>query len=232
MGIKLQSADIGSIKLTAADIDQVRLGASLVWSRSLMRDEFARADSVGMGSASWATHGPGVSPYILGVESGRARMGMPDGLIGQVLQTDTVRWLPNTTNGDDGYVEVQVGTRGASDSTMLSVAWRRCAESSPTHGVGISFQSAGVGIMRRVSGTNTRMALCGAFADGDILRLNQAGNVHTLFNNGTDVGVWNDSGATASKGSGFRRMAMTMTADKLFLGPRRFSTSFEYIECR
>lgn len=240
MGIKYgaSGADIVSIKYGASgqDVDQVIKDGNIYWSRSLMHESANRADAVGMG-ANWTnvlnTGDGGGSPYLASIFAGTIRMNIPDGLIGLNPQTSSWRWTPNVTNGDDGYIEVQIANKGSVlDEAAYSCAWRRCLNTGFTTAVGLGFFPSGVKIVRRLANANVAMQDCGSFSDGDIIRMIQTGNNHEVYREGVSVGGWNDSGATAAKGSNNRSMALTMGGTKDFLGPRRFSASFNYIECR
>lgn len=167
--------------------------------------------------------------FVIGSTGQMARMLIPDGLVSLGDQTSRFRH-PTTTAGDDGYLETQIANLGSPG--FVTQVFRRYANSGGASGVGLDFRNSQVSIVRRVSSADTLMAPnLAAVSNGDVFRLVQAGNVHTLYRNGdTAIGSWNDSGATAAKGSGNRSVAMMMQAAQQFLGTRRFSPSLAYVE--
>lgn len=245
MGIKYVSPaavvnDIASIKYGTLDVDKAILNGNIFWTRALMVDSFNIADQLGLDAAKWMnilnTGDGGGSPYLTSVANGNARMNVPDGLIGLNTQFSHWRWTANVTNGDDGYIETQIGNRGSSDDAALYTGvWRRTLNTNTTTftaGVGMVFSPAGLLLTSRISSVNVTRYNCGAFSDGDIARLIQTGNVHEVYLNGQSVGVWNDSGGLAAKASTNRSMVVSTSASKAFLGGRRYSASLNYVECR
>lgn len=240
MGIKRTTDDIGSIKFGTVDIDRVIRDGNTIWTRALMSDSFNGPNAVGL--TNWTnilnSGDGGGSPYLSSVINGNCRMNIPDGLIGLNTQFSHWRWAGSTsvTNGDDGYIETQIGNKGSSDdSALYTGVWRRAINTgtgSFASAVGMVFSPSGLLIVRRVSSTNTTMYNCGTFTDGDICRMVQTGNVHDVYKNGAPVGSWNDSGATAVKASTNRSMVVTTSGSKGFLGGRRYSASLNYVECR
>lgn len=167
--------------------------------------------------------------YVIGVVGQAARMLIPDGLVSLTPQTSRLR-NPTQVVGDDGWLETQVAQIG--DPTYITQAFRRYVNSGTgASGVGIDFRNSQLSIVRRVGGTDTLVAPnLGRFSSGDVQRLIQAGDVHTLYNNGELLGSWNDSTHTAATGSGNRSVAMVMQGAKEFQGTRRFSPSLASIQ--
>jgi hypothetical protein len=231
MALRLGSGSpVTQLRLGSTPVQQLRLGSTLIWSSGGIRLDFNIPDQIGLG-ADWTSYG-GVSPYLASVSSGYARINVPDALFILDLHEDRVRYNAATVGADDGYVEVKIATMG--DGTWYfpakSQAMRRVSNGSFDDGVGISTAGSQLHIDRRVAGFDAGMVACGTYQPGDIVRLVQVGNVHTMLRNGTDVGVWNDSAATAAKDSGHRSIGMMFSGGKDILGPRRFSPAFDYIE--
>jgi hypothetical protein len=228
MPIRIGSTPIVGIKQGAVDVLSVRQGSALVWSKSTLYDGF---DANGDLGANWAEESSS-GAYKAGVVNNACRLAIPDGLIDAAFMTSAFRWSASVCDGDDGYLEVQLGSRGDSDAGFYSSAWRRAPDAGGfASGVGLQFAGSQVAIVGRVSSVSTVRAACGACDAGEAFRLIQAGNVHSLYRNGDFAGEWNDSGATVPKGSGLRSMVVEVSGAKDFFGPRRFSPSFDNIEC-
>jgi hypothetical protein len=229
MPIDLGATSISQIRLGATPLTEIRLGSTLVWSVATMFDNFNRADANTLGP-NWINDYTS-SVYVPGIAQNTARMNMPDGLIFVLGQSAWTRYTAATTPGDDGYLEVKMATIGSAydGGNWVSQAYRRLSNGASSDGVGFHLYASTVSIVRRVAGVDTVMVACGSFLAGDVLRLQQTGNVHTCLVNGVVRNSWNDSGATAQKGAGFRSMGMRFDGGKDFLGPRQFSPAFDYI---
>lgn len=232
---------ITDIRHGANPITQVWHGGIPIWTRNVTRDDFERddADDIDPTELIWVDEGPS-SDFTIGIENGTARVRLPDGLIGGYfdLRWSRKRYVAATAQADDGYIEVQAATKGNSWSAASmstdgynSHVYGRGSNGGYTDGVGIRMRAGHCWIVSRISSTVTvRGSSQGStFQPGDKLRLVMVGNVHTLFVNGTDVNAWNDAGAVAHKGSGYRSMLMDMAAGKDINGPRRFSPAFDYV---
>lgn len=244
MGI-VRGGAISRVVRGGVEYTQIRRGGVPVWEAPtaepppgeptlvILRDTFNRADSDDVGS-NW-THND-FDTYKAGIFSKSTRLAIPDGSVfGLDLRIDRLRYNAGTLPNDDCYLKFGVASQGSSGSSKSSAyrtqVYYRLSNTGFSHGVGVQLDSSTLRIVRRVSGTTTTMVNnCGAFTAGDQISMDATGNVHTLFRNGTDVGVWNDNGATASKGSGFRSMGYRVDGAKEFLGSRRFSPRLDFVE--
>lgn len=212
------------------DIVQVRQGSELIWSSATLRDDFNRDD--GDLGDDWTSYG--IHTYKLGVVTKACRMAIPDGLVSLALNTDRARFNAAVAAADDYELEFRIGSQGASDSITgtkhRTQVLARVINSSLTHGVGVDLYASQASIFRRVTGLDTIMEPCGAFAAGDVGIMRGVGNLHSLYINGEFRGEWDDSAATAAKGSDYRSLAVRCDGSKDLLGPRRFSPSLDYVQ--
>lgn len=230
MPLRLGGPPISQLRIGNTPVQRLYFGSTLVWSAGGIRADFNVPDQIGLGT-EWTSHG-GIAPYLASVSSGYARINIPDALLQLGLQEDRVRYNATQVAADDGYIEVKIATMG--DGTWYfaakSQAMRRLSNAAFSDGVGIDTSGSQLGICRRLAGVDTIMKACGTYQPGDVVRLVQAGNVHTMLKNGTDVGAWNDAGATAHSGLGYRSIGLMFSGGKDILGPRRFSPAFDYVE--
>lgn len=233
VGISLGSTSIIDIRRGTTLINEVRRGSTLVWARTSIFDDFERDDADTLG-ADWTYSGS--TTHKLGINSGTARVKIPDGLIGGFFSLETSRaWFNvDTASDDDGFVECQPGSLGSSASGgspggYYTQVFGRLSNAAFTHGVGIYLVAGQCGIVRRVASSDSNRASGGAFQAGDVLRLTYVGNVYTLTRNGSQVAEWDDSGATASVGAGYRTLGIRGDGAKDLLGPRRFSPALNYV---
>lgn len=167
--------------------------------------------------------------YVIGEMDGAARMLIPDGLVGLNKQTSRFRHQTQVS-GDDGYLQIRVANAGSANH-VTQVFRRGSNNGSYSNGVGIDLRNSSISIVRRAGGTDNLVAPnLGALTAGNVIRLKQTGNLHTLYRNGTKLGEWNDSTATAAKGGSYRSILMKMEGGKELLGPRRFSPSLDYVD--
>ncbi|UYL88146.1 hydrolase [Gordonia phage Evaa] len=227
--IRTGSTPIIDIRRGATPLSQVRVGSTLVWSRSSVRDDFERDDSVGLGP-NWTSHGPSATPYLASVLNGYARMNVPDGLVNLSLQTNRQRFNAGVVAGDNGYIEARIANLGDAGWSRISQLFGRLSNAAFTHGVGFQLSDGRLHIVRRVADTDTIMASGSGYAAGDVIRLAYAGNVYSLYRNGSYVFGWTDSGNSASVGSAFRSLGLVVSATKDTFGPRRYSPAFDYVE--
>lgn len=217
-------------------INEIRLGTDLKWSRGgYLRDDFARPNAATPGS-DWTDHGPSTD-HKIGILDGRARLLLPDGLLGGFwdYRISQYRYNVATLADDDGFVETRPASRGDSASLTAPFGYftnvfGRLSDAAFTNGVGIAMSAGHLWIVHRTISLDFLVADCGTYQPGDTLRLLYAAYLFTMLKNGTDVGQWNDSGHTSSKASGFRSMGMRCDGAKDLLGPRRFSPSLEYVQ--
>lgn len=233
VGISLGSTSIIDIRRGTTLINEVRRGSTLVWARTTIFDDFERDDADTLGS-DWTYSGS--TTHKLGINSGTARVKIPDGLIGGFFSLETSRaWFNvDTASDDDGFVECQPGSLGSSasggsPSGYVTDVFGRVSNGALTEGVGIRLIAGLLYIVRRVASSDTVMASGGSFVSGDVLRLTYVGNLYTLTRNGSQVAEWDDSGATASVGAGYRTLGIRGDGAKDLLGPRRFSPALNYV---
>jgi hypothetical protein len=167
--------------------------------------------------------------YPIGVVSnGAAKMFMPSGLVSLPTQTSYSRHTAQSA-ADDGYVETSPSSVG-SPGFVTQVFRRWNNNGFAQDGVGLDFRSSVVSLVRRVSGVDTLVApSIGYYTPGDTFRLTQTGNAHAVTKNGLPLTTWNDSGATAHKGSGYRSIAMSMQCSQELLGPANHSPTLSYV---
>ena len=167
--------------------------------------------------------------YVIGVVNQAARVMVPDGLLALDRVTSRVRH-PNLLPADDGWLEFQVAEAGSPG--FATQEYRRYAnDGTGDRGVGVDLRDNRASIVRRVGGVETVVAPdLGTFGPGSNLRLDQLGNVHTLYRDGIELGEWIDSTGTAATGAANRSVALVMNGAKELLGQRRFSPSLNYIE--
>lgn len=212
-------------------------GSVKVWSRNRIFDNFSGPNVDLNDTGRWADLGPSTD-YRAAIVDGVMRLGLPDGLIAATNRFSRARFIAATHESDDGYVECRVATKGNGSPPLggissTTIVYRRSNStgSGSTHGVGIGLRESKLFIALRASSIDAEMVQCGSFGAGDICRLKQFGNVHTMFRNGQIVGVWDDKDSLASKGPGFRSLSIRVDASKDLLGPRRFSPALDYVEC-
>jgi hypothetical protein len=167
--------------------------------------------------------------YVIGVVGQSARMLIPDGLMSLNKQISRYRH-PTLLGSDDGWLEVQLSSIGSPG--FATQAFRRYVNNGTgASGVGIDVRDSAASIVRRVGSVDTLVApALGGVGPGSVLRLDQAGNVHTLLRDGEPLGSWTDGTGTAPLGAAYRSVAMAMQAAKEFGGTRLFSPSFNYLD--
>jgi hypothetical protein len=212
MSLQLGSTPITGVKLGTTHITSIYIGATLVWSSTGIRDDADRQDAIGLGS-NWTDLGPALTPNLASVYSRYFRMNMEDAGTTQSTQTDRQVYNAAVSPADDGYLETVPLTEG--DSGLQTIVWRR-ANVTLTNGVGIHLRSGEASIVSRISNTEVVRTPTGrGFQPGDIIRLTQEGNVHSLRVAGGDPVVWNDSGGLAAVGASFRSMGLTMQGSRI-----------------
>lgn len=225
---------ITGIKFGSTSIVKVMFGSVTLWSPGT-RDDFDYEDQIGL-PATWTRHGPSTSDtYQASIRDGYVRLNMPQSTGVLAAQRDEWRYGVSTLGADNGYIETQLAQPGTADATFRSRVFARVSNTTAAgtalpSGVGIGFAGKTALITRRVAGTTTDIK-CGSCADGDIFRLTFNGNVHMLFRNNTDVGVWTDTGYTVPTAAGFRSMALSVMGGKYnVFTPRLYSAGLEYVE--
>jgi hypothetical protein len=221
----------------ATPINKMYRGATLIFTTAVIRDDFNRPDSsdinATLGTAAWTRENPG-DDYPIGVSGQQARVALPDGLISTAWLTRRIKH--NTLMpADDGYLEVRAGSKGSTDPDIAqngfaSEMFCRAPNASYTDGVGIRVKSGDFYLVSRTANTVTSRVTGGPFQAGDVFRMTFSGYLYSLYRNGAFVGEWNDTGHISFRDAGHRALFMRQDARKDFLGPRRFSPTFDYIE--
>lgn len=230
MTLRVGGHTLTGLRWAGHDLTQLRHGGHVLWSSVTLRDDFNRADADDVGS-DWVHYGP--TTYLAGVHSKSMRLSIPDGLLPTGLETDRLRLNTGTAAADDCYLEFRIGSKGSTG--YKTQVFYRLSNGAFTHGVGIQIDSSIIRIVRLVTSVETVIsANIGAYAAGDIIRMSPVGNIHTVQRNGSVIGSWNDSGATASKGAGFRSGGVRLDGERELFGdllqPRKFSPTLDYVE--
>lgn len=230
----LGSTAITAIKHGALNITNAYRGSVPVWSASSIRDDFDRADSEDLGD-NWDDEGSSLD-YLVGITDERARVQIPDGIIGGFwdYRISRMRWNADTLDDDDGFVECRVATRGDTASATSLSGYRtdvmgRVTNDDFSEGVGMRLSAGECFIVSRISDTDVVRAEGGTFQPGDVMQQTFVGHTHRLFRNGEQVAVWEDTDPLASKGSGYRSLGIRLEGAKDLLGPRRFSPALDYV---
>jgi hypothetical protein len=232
MGLHLGDTPIVALYKGSTPMRQLYRGATHIWSRSTIRDSFDQADGVLSGNWTTSASGDGYVPKAIG---NQCRLGVPDGLLSLALNTGRARYTAATLPGDDGYLEFGIGSKGSGPSITNDLCRTtilyRASDSANTHGVGIRLDSSTLRVVRRVSSSYTIMVSdCGDFTAGDMVHVDFVGDLHTVYCNGEFRGEWDDTGHTASSGSGFRSLMIEVQGSKDLLGPRRFGPTVDWVE--
>lgn len=181
------------------------------------------------GVLDWSDGLPDELCFLIGIVGNSARMIIPDGLLSLDMVASRFRHELLTPD-DDGWLEVEIADAGVPE--FLTQIYRRYSnDGTGANGVGLDLRSGVASIVRRVGGVETLVAPdLTTFGSSDRLRLEQYDDVHTLLRNGTEVGAWNDVGATAARGAANRSVAMLMQGASEYRGTRLFSPSLSEIE--
>lgn len=231
MTIRIGTTSVNQLRIGTNLVTQVRIGTNLAWSGSALRDDFNYPDTGNLvTTGDWTDDGH--VDYTAGVVAGACRIAIPDGLIFTAAQLSRMRYTAALLAGDDGYLEFRVANPGAPWGffNFGTQVYRRLNNDNSNDGVGVDLNASALSIVRRVGGGEAPMAACGSYGGGDVVRLQQVGNVHSVYVNGALRNSWDDSGATAHKGIGYRRVGVAVSGGKEFFGARRFSPSLDYIE--
>lgn len=229
--IYLGSTSITAINHGSTPISQVNRGSAPIWSASSIRDDFDRDDASTLGS-DWTDEGSSVD-YKIGVTDERARIQIPDGIIGGFwdYRVSRMRWNVETLDGDDGFVEARVGTTGDDASATSLVGYStdvmgRVSNGDFSEAVGFRLKSGECFIVHRDSDVDSIEGEGGEFQPGDVITLSFVGTTHRLFVNGEQVALWEGSSTT---GSGYRSLGIRQEGAKDLFGPRRFSPALDYV---
>ncbi|WAB09213.1 hypothetical protein SEA_LITTLEMUNCHKIN_37 [Gordonia phage LittleMunchkin] len=228
MTVRLGGKLITDVRLGTKPITQIRRGSQLIWSKATLRDDFNRADSIGLG-ANWTDLGPATAPYLASVTNNYARLNIPSNLVNLDLKTSRYRYTAGVKPNDNGHIETRVAIKGDAgwDRITEVYGWMNVDMSG---GVAIRFDGSVASIVRRVNNTSVVVATGGTYAAGDILKLSRNGQTWTLRRNGQLAVEWVDDGNTVTTGAAFRSLGLLVTGTKDTLGPRRYSAAVDYIE--
>lgn len=217
------AVDISAVKLGAVDITAVMLGGENLWSGS-MGDSFNRPNSVGLGP-SWVDHGPAASPFLASVFNQTCRINLPSTA---TVQTSQMRYGFAQSAADDGWIEIRPTTEGAR-GVWATYAMRRLTNAAFTDGVGIEVSGGHLRITRLLGSTYAVQEDCGAFMPGDVIRLTQLGNLHTLTLNGKDAGHWDDYTASAHSGAGYLSAGVAVMGEIDAAASAQYSPALDYV---
>lgn len=232
--------------LTAAPIgrngvSRFMLGNRTVWNAVQVYDDFNHPDGP-LTSYGWKSYGPSLT-HFASVEDGVCRMDVPDGVIEELLSgpwehTSYMRYTKATSPYENGYVETKIAAKGDSVPTLLGEAvyathvYGRVTNTGIDDGVGLWLGASQVGIVVKKNLLESIVGRYGAYAVGDVLRLQWDGINYTVWRNGRVIGTWVDSSGKVATGLTHRSLAIRMHGAKelLGLGPRRFSPALDYVE--
>ncbi|QDF17567.1 hypothetical protein SEA_YAGO84_35 [Gordonia phage Yago84] len=230
MSLRRGGTAITDVRLGTKPITQIRRGSTLIWTRANLRDDFNRADSIGLG-ANWVDLGPATNPYLASVINGYARLNIPSNLINLELRTSRMRYQAAVKPTDAGHIEARVALKGDEGWDRITdiFGWMNVDMSG---GVAIRLDGARASIVRRLSNTSVVVATGGPYAAGDSLRLLRSADLKTwtLRRNGQLLVEWDDAALTAPAGAAFRSVGLLVSGTKDTLGPRRYSAAVDYIE--
>lgn len=166
--------------------------------------------------------------FPIGALNNLGRMLVPNGLVSLPVQSSMARSTA-AMPADDGYLETSIGSIGTPGFvTQLFRRWD--STGAALSGVGLDLRSSLISIVRRAAGDTQIVApSIGSYINGDVLRLQQVGDTHTLFKNGSEIGQWVDNASSAVIGAANRSVAMAMEASQTLLGPTNYSPSLNYV---
>jgi hypothetical protein len=215
-----------AIYIGGTAVKEVRWGSSLLWRPAGVFADFGALPDAAVLPAPWINE-TFASLYDAGIVGGTLRLSVPSDVTALPLQDS--RFRHTLTLPDDGYLEVKVGAKGAGG--IWTQAFRRYDGGGTfTGGVGIHLQGSALYIVARYSSSDVFLIPCGAFVDDDVLRLKQAGQLHTMSRNGAVVGTWNDTSHLAHVGVGFRSVGVHVQgATPIFSTVKVYSPSLRYI---
>lgn len=243
-GRRIGSTTVTARYLGSQPVKSRYLGSTLIWTSTRVRDSFDDKDldgepiNIDLDDTGRYVDLGSSTDYKIAVHDGVCRLDLPDGLIVQAMRSSKARHVTQHPS-DDGYIECRPATKGNgtppifSGATYVTELFRRCNNTGSTHttGVGMRLRESQLFIVgRNNTGFTLEKQACGSFAANDIIRLKSVGNIHTMYRNGTIVGVWDDSTVTAPGGASNRSVMVRCDASKDLLGPRRFSPALDYIE--
>lgn len=235
MGAYRGATNVTAAYRGAAAITGIYRGTNLLWSPVSVGDDFD-GDGGDLGLPTWTDVATG-SPHKLGIEDGRARVLLPDGLIGLIWDFTTSRFRYALATGSGAYVEARLATKGDSASQASSNGYATSVVhrgnntgSTLTNGVGFRVKGGQVALVSFVGGVDAVRVTGGSVQSGDVVRVNSVTNLHTLLVNGEQRGApWNDVGGVVLNTSAQRSLIISGQAAKDFLGPRRFSPALDYV---
>ena len=228
MSAILGGQSMSAFRYGSIDLERLVLGSTVIWTKTSLYDGFDYPDGP-LDPALWTHLGSSPGTYKLGVVDGAMRLAIPDNTMAIGIAKQLSRYRFNNPHpAANGFIETRVANIGKSDHRTH--VFRRSSVDG-ADGVGMQLRAGRLHIVRRVGGTDTLMVDCGAIGTGDRIRMHQAGNLHSMFRNGRVVGEWDDSGATASSDAAHRSLMVFSEGSKDILGPRRFATSLDFVEC-
>lgn len=166
--------------------------------------------------AAWVDEVPIIGPFLgagIGLIGDLIQFLIPDGILAVLGSVTSVMRSEGTTDTDDNFVEVVVGSVGYK-GLITDVLAHYPGDGSGTQGVGFRLMDSTLALIERTSGTTTVQGGCGLYQIGDTLRLETHASLHwhQLFRNGKTVGFFDDLGGL-TLGAGYRTVAMSMQAE-------------------
>lgn len=222
------------IMLGGRRVNRIMLGGRRVWSAAEVYDDFNRGDEHLDAGGKWRNEGPSLD-YVASVNAGRLRLGIPDGLPGLVERISQMTYTGAAATGEDGWLEILVASIGDSiptvfgDLNFVTQVFARMPGRGFTDGVGIDLRASQLSLVHRRDSMNRREP-CGAFAAGDLIRMDWSGPDYTMALNGHQVGEWTDKDRQVRTGPGYRHLGVRVDGAKELLGPRRFSPALDWVE--
>lgn len=228
MALHLDGITFEGLHLGDIHFEGLYLGEQRLWSLTNLRDDFT-GDGQDLDPALWVREQAGTF-FDIGRTDDTARVQIPDGLLSVTwgFQTSKYRFIGGQSAAADGYLEFRIANKGTGG--YATHMYRRYANTGAASGVYVGMHSSDLFIGYRVGGVNTRIKECGSFSAGDVIRLVQKGNLHTVYKAGEFAGEWEDTGGLVPSGAGNRSIAMLMTGEKAIFMPREFSPSIDYFE--
>lgn len=213
-------------RLGATSFSQIRVGSTVVWNRSGLRDDFERADAVGLGAA-WTTFSATADqgPSIV---SGTLRHYVNGSLIGLSPVSSSSRYNAAVLPGDNGYVQATIAAKNYMSAQLPTSLIGRMSNGTFTDGALLDISNGQLSLASLINGAytpNIAGAASGSYDPGDLVRLEFEGNIYRIIRNGVNVQTWPDVGNTIKTGSGFRSCGQRTTGSKVSFAERRYSAA-------
>ena len=201
-------------------------------------DDFSRPDGPLCDGVRWIDYGPSTDYTAEIVESGKCRMGIPDGLMDRIERVTYARYGLATVTRSNGYLECRVFTRGDSVTTQTddqryqTTVFAKVSNDSFDNGIGLRMAASHLTLVVRTNGIDKAVASFGTYSAGDVLRMRFEGNQYGVLCNGRLRGTWVDSKKIVVDDEGHRSLGIRVHGahEESGVGPRRFSPALDYVE--